>query len=235
MASHSPLALGLAAVLALLGCAADVAPIEVAEGCPEQPLRGPSKFEDEPARQLIDDFEHEDLRLPRNGGRSGFWVIGTEDNGGHADAGVSDKCAARGRRAGHFTGGAFSSWGSNWTALLLDQPGGKAVPYDATAYTGFSFWAAASTTATAPFSLPVGVTTMDVAWNAGICKKCMDYYRSQVPVGHEWRRFMLRFSELKQDGSGDPLVALRRDQLVGVIFWPDRDFDVWIDDLRFEP
>jgi hypothetical protein len=31
------------------------------------------------------------------------------------------------------------------------------------------------------------------------------------------------------------LAALRRDQLVGVIFWPDRDFDVWIDDVRFEP
>lgn len=235
MAPRSLLAIGLAAAVVLAGCAVDAAPIEVADGCPEQPLRGPAKFEDEPASQLIDDFEHDNLALPKNGGRTGFWVIGTEENGGHADARVSTKCAARGQRAGHFSGGAFTSWGSNWTALLLEQPGGMAVPYDATAYGGVSFWAAVSTTAPEPFSLPVGVTTMDVAWNGGICKKCMDYYRTKVPLGHEWRRFMLRFSDLKQDGSGDGPVALRRDQLVGVIFWPARDFDVWIDDLRFEP
>lgn len=235
MAPRSPLAIGMAAVLALAGCAVDAAPIEVAEGCPEQPLRGPSQFEDDPASRLIDDFEHQDLILPKNGGRTGFWVIGTEDNGGHADARVSNKCAARGQRAGHFSGGGFTSWGSNWTALLLEQPGGKPVPYDATSYGGVSFWAAASPDAAAPFSLPVGVTTMDVAWNSSLCRKCMDYYRTKVPVTHDWQRFMLRFSDLKQDGSGDPLVALRRDQLVGVIFWPYRDFDVWIDDVRFEP
>jgi hypothetical protein len=228
----------LVVALALVGfgCEVDLAPIAVADGCPEQPLRGPQAFAGQPSGLLIDDFEHADMSLPHQGGRDGFWVLGTEDGDPQVDATISDHCAARGQRAGHFSGGSFTSWGANWTALLLEQPGGRAVPYDATAYGGFSFWAAAARTdAGVPFTLPVGVTTMDVAWNGGICSNdCMDYYRAQVSVGHAWQRFSVRFSELKQGGSGDP-VALRRDQLVGVIFWPDRDFDVWIDDVRFEP
>src|SRR5690348_10023473 len=233
---RSAIMCGLMAALTIGGCDVDVAPIEVADGCPEQPLRGPEQFADEPSSQLIDDFEHANTALPHQGGRNGFWVLGTEDGDPPVNATISDHCAARGQRAGHFSGGNFKSWGANWTALMLDQPGGKAMPYDATEYGGFSFWAAAARTdAGVPFTLPVGVTTMDVAWNGGICSKCMDYYRGLVPLGHEWRRYAVRFSELKQGGSGDAIIALRRDQLVGVLFWPNRDFDVWIDDLRFEP
>jgi hypothetical protein len=222
------------AALAIAGCEARVAPIEVAAGCPDQPLRGPSRFADVPQQRLIDDFEHDKPSLPRLGGRDGFWVLGDDASSKDVQAGVSDRCSGRGLRAGHFSGTGFSSWGANWTALLLEQPGGKAVPYAATAYKGFSFWAAASTHMPAPFLLPVGVTTMDVAWNGPVCKKCMDYYRTTVSVEHTWQRFEVRFSELEQSGSGDPLVPLRVDQLVGVIFWPDEDFDVWVDDLRFE-
>ena len=76
---------------------------------------------------------------------------------------------------------------------------------------------------------------MDVAWNGGICERCMDYYRTEVSLERAWQRFELRFAELKQSGNGSPLVDLRSDELVGVIFWPESDFDLWVDDLRFEP
>ena len=108
--------------------------------------------------------------------------------------------------------------------------------YDGTPYSGVSFWAATSAQADAPVALPVGVTTMDVAWNGGICSKCMDFYRTSISIDGVWRRFQLRFDALAQDGTGEPQVALRVEQLVGVIFWPepDGDFDLWVDDLRFE-
>jgi hypothetical protein len=32
-----------------------------------------------------------------------------------------------------------------------------------------------------------------------------------------------------------PQIAMRRDQLVGLIMWPNHQFDIWIDDVRFEP
>src|SRR3954454_1564166 len=101
MLSRSLLAIGLFAALANVGCETDVAPIEVAEGCPEQPLRGPMQFEDEPARQLIDDFEHESLALPKLGGRTGFWVLGSEETDAQVDARNSDRCTGRGQHAGH--------------------------------------------------------------------------------------------------------------------------------------
>ena len=78
------------------------------------------------------------------------------------------------------------------------------------------------------------VTTTDVAWNSGKCSVCMDYYRTTVEVSPEWRRYVVRFADLRQEGFGDPLTALRADQVVGFILWPEREFDVWIDDVRFE-
>jgi hypothetical protein len=224
----------LIAVLAIAGCEASVVPIEVAAGCPEQPLRGPLHFAGEPEQQLIDDFEHTSGSLPRVGGRDGSWVLGSDNTSTHLQASVSDQCAGRGQRAGHLMGKGLTGWGANWTALVRNQPAGTAVPYDATPYSGISFWAAVSSNAPAPFSLPVGVTTIDVAWNGGICTKCMDFYRTKVSLDHAWQRFELRFKDLAQSGSGDPLLALRIDKLVGVIFWPTRDFDLWVDDVSFE-
>ena len=223
------------ALLVIAGCSASVAPIDVAAGCPEQPVRGPSQFAGEPAQRLIDDFEHEGTFIPELEARDGLWILGSDETEDALDARVSDQCAGRGQRAGHFVGSGFTSWGANWTALLRDSKGGRALPYDATRYGGVSFWAALSPDMPEPYSLPVGVTTMDVAWNGGICARCMDYYRNDVPIEHAWRRFELRFDQLEQEGSGDPLVDLRKDELVGVIFWPESDFDLWIDDVRFEP
>ncbi len=186
---------------------------------------------------MIDDFEHEGASLPVRGDRDGAWILGSDGSAEPPEASVSEHCAARGRRAGHFAGSGFSSWGANWTAVLRSTADGAATPYDATTYGGISFWAAVSPNMPAPFSLPVGVTTLDVAWNGGICATCMDhYYGTTISLGHAWRRFELRFSDLvAQNGGGDPPIALRLDELVGVIFWPAEDFDLWLDDVRFEP
>ena len=225
----------LGALIAITSCGANVAPIEVAAGCPDRPVRGPTRFADEPQQRLIDDFEQGSSFIPKIDGRNGLWILGADETDGTAEADGSEQCAARGQRSGHLVGGGFTDWGVNWTALLRDSRGGTALPYDATRYGGVSFWAAVGADAPAPYPLPVGVTTMDVAWNGGICERCMDYYRTEVSLERAWQRFELRFAELKQSGNGSPLVDLRSDELVGVIFWPESDFDLWVDDLRFEP
>jgi hypothetical protein len=225
----------LVSLIMTAGCTASVAPIEVAAGCPDRPVRGPAAFATEPQQRLIDDFEHEGAFVPKIDGRNGLWILGTDDTDGTVEAEGSEQCAGRGQRSGHLVGAGFTSWGVNWTVLMRDARGGTALPFDATRYGGVSFWAAVSADTPAPYLLSVGVTTMDVAWNGGICERCMDYYRTEVSLKRTWRRFELRFAELKQSGSGSPLVDLRSDELVGVIFWPESDFDLWIDDLRFEP
>lgn len=230
-----PLAGACALAWALGGCDASLEPIHAAAGCPEAPVRGPLEYADEPPEQLIDDFEDLDDHLAPVDGRTGSWILG-RDGSSDPTADNSTHCAARGEHSGHFSGAGFLNWGANWTAVFKkNDANGNAVAYDATKYSAISFWAATGPEAMPPYSLPVGVTTMDVAWNGGICAVCMDYYRTNVELSPDWQRFVVPFSSLAQAGEGDPLTALKKDELVGFILWPVRDFDVWIDDVRFEP
>src|SRR5688572_30844534 len=113
MLSGRPSLYWWAIAAASAGCGVSVAPIEVAPGCPEQPLRGPAQYEGEAERNLIDDFEHEGPLLPRRAGRDGTWVLGSDGSAEDLEANPSDRCAARGQHAGHFAGRGFSSWGAN--------------------------------------------------------------------------------------------------------------------------
>jgi hypothetical protein len=227
-------------MLALLlgaGCDASVDPIQVAAGCPERPLRGPLAYVNEPRNHLIDDFETNTDALANVDGRNGLWVLGADGSSGNLHAEPSGLCAARDLYAGHFAGQGFTRWGANWTAVFEQPSGGTAVPYDASKYSGISFWAAFGGQSGPDFVLSLGVTTMDNAWNGHICQQaCMDYYRTRVALTHDWTRFFVRFASMAQEGTGSPLLPMRKDQMVGFILWPTQSqFDIWIDDVRFEP
>jgi hypothetical protein len=222
--------------LASSGCSASVAPIEVAPGCPDGPARGSAPAQAAADEDLIDDFEHEGNALPRRGDRNGTWALGFgSDGSAEVEAGGSDQCAFRGGRAGHFTGSGLSSRGPNWTAVLRSQTGGGAQSIDASAYAAVSFWAAAGPGVATPYALQVGVTTPAPNGSNIACPGCFGYYVDEVSLEHHWQRFELRFRDLVQFDNGNPLVPLRPDTLVGLVFWPDRDFDIWLDDVRFEP
>jgi hypothetical protein len=225
----------------LAGCEATLEPIQAPEQCPAPPIDdvpmemagvgGSSNTED---LALIDDFEATDgHRIPPIDGRDGAWVLG---NDGTAMVPINEstkQCAARGQRAGHFAGDGFREWGANWTAVFRATPDTTAQVYDGSRYSGISFWAAVSPQIGSA-SVPLGITTIDVAWNGDVCNTCMDYYRTVREFDSVWRHYVVRFDELKQAGVGDPLLPLRKDQLVGFIFWPESPFDLWIDDMRFE-
>ncbi|MFZ5892564.1 MAG: hypothetical protein ACOY0T_16015 [Myxococcota bacterium] len=230
-------ALGLGLALMCGACTSEVEPIQVGEGCPSQPLRGPlEEVATEPADALIDDFERGDNQLPHLGARDGAWVVGSDATSVVLTAESSSQCSARGREAGHFAGRDFTDWGANWTAVFRIFVNAMARPYDASAYGGISFWAALGGDSGASLTTPVGVTTMDTAWNSGMCNRCMDFHRTEIVLSTRWERHEIRFDQLAQAGVGDPLVPLRRDQLVGLILWPPKSgFDIWIDDVRFEP
>jgi hypothetical protein len=235
-----PLA-GAAALVAVIGAAGcgNVDPVIVEPGCPQGPLRGPQEWEQESSQKLIDDFEDGDINVARAMGRDGSWVLGVEPTSATATAAPSSRCAGRGNLAGHFAGEGFTMWGANWTALFHPtSTRGTAVPYDGSRWGGLSFWVAAGERAIAPYELPVGMTTLDVAWNGGVCLlRCMDFYRKTVSISRSWQRVSLRFDELQQEMWGDVQVEMRRDQLVGFILWPSTvpQFDIWIDDVRLEP
>jgi hypothetical protein len=223
------------------GCGGALDPITISPGCPGQPLRGPTSYASEPSDQLIDDLETGDGHLPsaKYGGRDGYWVIGhdlTAPTPPTLVYGPSPLCAGRGKWSGHFAVIGSTSWDYNWTAVFRATTGSNdAVPFDARAYGGISFWAGFGSANGPDFAVPLGVTTIDNAWNGNVCTSCMDYYGTTVPMTHNWRRYEIRFDSLVQAGWGIPQVAMRRDQLVGFILWPRQQFDIWIDDVRFEP
>ncbi|HEX2657362.1 MAG TPA: hypothetical protein VHU40_03790 [Polyangia bacterium] len=229
-----PVVLVAVAWLAAGACDGTLAPIVVGAGCPDRPLRGPEATEGREPETVIDDFESGDLFLPKVGGRNGAWIFGS-DGSNEPTAEASSRCVARGRLSGHFAGAGFTDWGANWTAVLKNNNGGNAVPFDAHAFHAISFWAAVGGGAEPPFTIPMGVTTTDVAWNGGLCTTCMDYYATTVTLTPAWQRIVLPFDILVQGGWGVPQVPMRREQLVGFIMWPNHQFDIWIDDLRFEP
>jgi len=228
----SPVLLGV--LLLGAGCGGSLEPILNPSLCPRAPVRGPSQFASEPAVRLIDDFESGDGRLPLQEGRNGYWVVG-KDGTGTFNATQANQCAGRGGWAGHFGAKGWTSWGYNWTAVFQAPQNNTAVPFDARAYGAISFWAGFGNFNLVDVAVPVGVTTMDNAWNGGICTTCMDYYRTTVPLTHEWQRYVVRFEDMAQSGVGSPLLPMRKDQMVGFIIWPTQDFDLWIDDIRFEP
>jgi hypothetical protein len=201
-------------------------------------LRGPqSDANEEPEDQLIDDFESGNNYLPPIEGRDGLWVLGQDFSATVLIDEVSSRCAARGAWAGHFEAKGSKILGNNWTAVFRAPTSRSvAVPYDGSKYNKISFWAAFGANNGPDFEVPVGLTTMDNAWNSGGCSPCMDFYAAKVSLSHDWQRFVVPFDNMRQSGTGKPQVPImRRDQLVGFIIWPQQQFDIWIDDVRFEP
>jgi hypothetical protein len=230
------LLLGVVATTA--ACEVAVDPIEVPAGCPEMPLRGPEAVAaDIPDDRMIDDFEDGNFQVTTVAGRGGLWTTMNNMTSTMLIAGPSTSCAARGHSAGHFAAAGFTVYGASVTAFLAAQNGGLfATPYDGSDYTGISFWAATgSSRTTAPVEL--GLSTMDTVSNGGVCTSlCLDYYRKAIQLTQTWQRFVLPYAELVQSGAGRPQIPmLDAHRLVGFVIWPEKQFDIWIDDIRFEP
>jgi hypothetical protein len=226
------------AVHALAGCDSSLDLIKVPTGCPDKPLRGPLEFPPAMAEDVIDDFEDDlgrnDLTLSRVAGRTGSWVGVASLGAGSVSGETSDECVASGSRSGHLTGNHLSMYGSNWNGVFVDPFGERS--FDASDYTGFSFWVAMGEGALPPYLMPIGLMTTDTSGPALICNPCGDYYRRSppIPLTRTWTRWVVKFKDLTQSGMGSPQTPLKKDQLVSIMIWPQNTYDIWIDDVRFE-
>jgi hypothetical protein len=216
----------------LPACDSSVEPISVGPDCPDMPIRGPQEWANAVPEAVIDDFEDGDLKVIDIAGRTGSWYsfpVTSPAASGEASA----RCAARGTRSGHFavTSGEMPT---NWNTTMID-PFNAVIPYNASAWGGFSFWIAAGDAASDGIVMTVGINTPAVV-TGGSCTMCGDYHSTSVTLTRKWTRWSIRFDDMRQRGFGIPPVPrLARDQLVNFIFWPPNPFDIWIDDFRFEP
>lgn len=191
---------------------------------------------DVPSGDFIDSFEDGDFSLPSLGSRVGIWYP-FGDGTGPQDASISPIPGTRGPTstyALHATGSDHTYWGAG-AGVDLDNAGGTQqdkVPYDASAFTGVTFWARAEA------QIPVTVVLPDADTDAAgmTCTTCDHHYFKLVQVGTTWQRFTVLFSELELEPGGAPAPsAFAPGGLVSVQFRMSSgvDYDLWIDDLAF--
>jgi len=195
----------------------------------------------------IDDMEDGNASILSRGGRAGAWIAANDGTPGGVQTPVPGQAFAMsdipGGRNGStkavhaISNSAFATWGSQ-IGFDLNVHFGSESTYDASSFTGLTFWARASTGAV---TLRFEVADVQNAPQGGICtvdggtSKCFDHFGQIEDVTTAWRQFTIPFSTMTQQGFGMHFAAIRSDKLYGCtfLFPPAAPADVWIDDISF--
>ncbi|WP_437284990.1 CIA30 family protein [Sorangium sp. So ce406] len=191
-------------------------------------------------------MEDNDNAINAAGGRVGYWYTfndGTEgatqepppdpEGTGETPFTMTALEPARGQStyAARSWGSGFEEWGAGF-GFDLNSPEGEKASYDASAYTGITFWAkgtarGATVMISDPGTDPAG----------SVCTDECDKWQKSLTLTEEWQQFTIPFADLKQGGWGTPAGADQIDasKLYSIQFQVGvaPEFDVYIDDLGF--
>ncbi|WP_437708633.1 hypothetical protein WMF45_30715 [Sorangium sp. So ce448] len=199
--------------------------------------------------EMIDDMEDNDNAILADGGRVGYWYTFNDATEGAMQTPPPDPegtgaepftmtalepARAQSMYAARSWGEGFTEWGAGF-GFDLNSPEGVKASYDASAYTGITFWAklgaGSGTSATVMISDP----GTDPA--GGACSDKCDAWQKTFAATEEWQQFTIPFAELKQGGWGDPAGTEQIDaaKLYSLQFQIGKapKFDLYIDDLGF--
>jgi hypothetical protein len=202
---------------------------------------------------LIDDMENGLGSIAPICGRTGYWYTYNDMTAGAlqtpaagkpftdsaivpprtTDDGGTSSMAAR------TTGSGFTAYGAGM-GFDLDDPGAGAAKhtYDASSYSGVTFWAMGSAGGSVRFNVPDKATDP----SGGICMgstgtdQCNDHHGHALMLTTTWAQFTFTWAQLTQQGFGYAEATLDTSNLVGMQFQvaaPTGSFDVWIDDIAF--
>jgi hypothetical protein len=190
--------------------------------------------------ELIDDLDDGDRYILPAGGRVGSWT----DSHDPSPAGTmfpdpvnaftptktDNSCR---KYVAYVKGSGFSDWGADfWFGL--------GSPYNASKYTGISFWAKVDSGTTSV--LRVSFPDKDTFPDGGICQtnvtgpmQCFDHYGSRITLGTDWKKYTVTFSQVTQDGWGHLGTAFDPASLYEVLFEipVNATFSIYIDDVAF--
>jgi hypothetical protein len=185
--------------------------------------------------ELIDDLNDGDRFIPRVNGRVGAWTdyhdaspngkMFPDPNTGFVPTDTGDVCR---KFAAYVAGTGYVLTGSGfWFGL--------GSPYDASKYTGISFWAKIDA-GTSP-GVRVAFPDKDTQPEGNICQPgtCYDHYGYRVTLTTTWTKYTVPFSLLKQGGWGHAGTAFDPSTLYQVAFDIDVNatFGIWVDDVAF--
>src|SRR6478736_487052 len=189
-----------------------------------------------PPGDVIDDFEDSDLSLPSPalGGRVGTWSPFGDGTGSAIGTVTSTKRGAKNVKALHLKGKDFVSWGSGFGVDLNNSSTSQASAqtYDASAYSGVTFWARAQSLT----NLKVRFPNADTHTAGKICSTCDHDYYASIALSTDWQRYTITFSDLTLEPGGVPIpTAFKASGLVSVrfLFPSTTAYEVDIDDVAF--
>lgn len=179
---------------------------------------------------LIDDFTDGDQRILERDGRSGAWFA--FDDGTGTSNGV--EIFPEGRDGKGFSllisAESHTRWGGGVGALLKEGATGAGETYDASGFTGISFWASADRTQDVSVMIPDFYTD-----SRGRCTKCSDHFYVSFVATTEWKQYRFAWDSFKQQGFGDarPKLDTRRIYAIQFQYGRGGPYGVLIDDLAF--
>ncbi|MGO9835288.1 MAG: hypothetical protein ACLP1X_13830 [Polyangiaceae bacterium] len=204
---------------------------------------------------LIDDMTGTGGAIITCGGRMGFWY--TYDDG-TAGATLTPPAMASfpytaiaqpgpagtgpdggpGTMAAMMMGMGFTSYGAGM-GFDLSNAGGTATKgtYNASAYSGVTFWAMGAAGGVVRFNVP----DKDTDPSGGVCSgtstsQCNDHHGHTLTLTTTWQQFTFTWAELTQQGYGYAEANIDTAALVGMQFQvnsPTGTFDVWVTDVAF--
>jgi len=193
----------------------------------------------------ITDFESGENEYDSNGLWGIFWAS-TDGTGTSniTDANHDWLAASPGRQGSnhalHITGEDFTEWGAGVnTSLAFNRDGRKNCLYDASEFSGVSFWArgeVSSASSNMLFRLQMPAIIPNTS--GGSCdpevNSCWDGHTTAVEIEECWQQYVIPFEELEQAGWG-PAVEFDAQFLRSAewTFPSGVDFDVYIDDVAF--
>lgn len=190
---------------------------------------------------LIDDMEDGDSAIASSEGRLGYWYTFNDMTGTQtpaADAFTMESLPTPrdgSTKAAHTTGTGFKTYAGIGFNFKLS--GTEKTAYDASGYTGITFWAKKAPTSIAKVRVTLPDVNTDPLGKVCTAAGCYDHFGKDLTLTDEWTEFTIPFADLAQIGFGDPKPAgIDPKQVYGIQFQVEAammDFDYWIDDISF--
>jgi hypothetical protein len=203
--------------------------------CPEVRVKGGTDL-------LIDDLATGNGQIALRDGRNGLWFTmadGAEGTLWPAPAAFQTVLGSgpRGGYAARMYGSGFTTWGAA-LAVSFSQAQTGPCPFDASAFSGITFWARSAT----PTIIRVNLATVATQQtrDGGACAgTCSNDYGTPIALVAAWQKYTIAFTDLTQRslGSDAATVAFDPTQLTELQFVaaPGKTFDISVTDLSFTP
>lgn len=194
------------------------------------------------ANGLLDDFEDGDNQGTLEDGRDGYWYTSHDSLGSEFTLPAQGFATAEGGAEGSTSavhikgktgGGGDQAWGVEIGLNFRNTP---SEPYDASKYTALFFRAKNGSTESDK-KVRVALADVNTDPSGALCTSCFNHFSGNIELESDWKEYTLAFDDLRQrPGWGAPRPAhVTPDKLVKVAFQMGggKDFDLWIDDLKF--